>query len=490
MIDVEKCHDELVTSGDPFPGFDEASIKDFKLGKSEDKFIIPLYEDNELLMVKAYRPGKVPKYLFLEAEGAKTTKGRFLWGMSTIPQSDRILIVAGEKDRITAIQNGYTAVCSTTGEQSWDESWGRLFKGKEVAIVYDNDSAGNSGSSKVAQNVSRYTKSCRIIDLSPVCTGPGEDLQDFFVTYQRTPEDLDELYNQSEVYINTRSELSIDQLKVKVIIGSVYDHIVSLSGTETLTGISSGFHELDSITSGFQKSDLIVLAARPSMGKTSYMLNLAYNISLNNIPVGIFSLEMSSRQIGLKLLSLKSEIPLQFLKSNSLQDEEREELPLHVMEMQELPLFIDDESLLSLDRFKEKADMMIDEGRCKVLILDYLQLMHTGKEGRFQEIGNIMREMKAYCKESGVILILLSQVSRAVDGRNDKRPHLSDLRESGDVEQTADIVMFMHRPDYYEDIESLTNISPTQVIIKKHRNGPLGELKYEFNKEISLFKEE
>lgn len=263
-----------------------------------------------------------------------------------------------------------------------------------------------------------------------------------------------------------------------------------------LTGIPTGFRELDNFTSGWQSSDLIIIAARPGMGKTAFTLALARNAAMDhNRPVAFFSLEMSNIQLTQRLISMESEISGSKLRNGRLEDNEWQTLHSTIERMSEVPIFIDDTPAINIFELRAKSRRLKMQHDIQLIIIDYLQLMSGGvdnKRGnREQEISNISRSLKALAKELDVPVIALSQLSRAVETRGGaKRPQLSDLRESGAIEQDADIVTFIYRPDYYEledDINTPKGVS--EIILAKHRNGATGTVQLKFVAQFAKFTE-
>ena len=255
------------------------------------------------------------------------------------------------------------------------------------------------------------------------------------------------------------------------------------SRAEGMSGLASGFRELDNITSGWQKSDLIILAARPAMGKTAFALSMAKNIAVNNQkPVALFSLEMSNVQLVNRLISSVCEIPGNKLRDGRLAPYEWSILDSKINALQSAPMFLDDTPSLSITEFRTKAIRLKQEHNVELIIIDYLQLMST-----------ISRNLKGIAKELDIPIIALSQLNRGVEGREGyegKRPQLSDLRESGAIEQDADIVCFIHRPEYYKIYEDnnhndLHGIA--EIIIAKHRNGGVGDVRLSFRSDLALF---
>jgi len=258
-----------------------------------------------------------------------------------------------------------------------------------------------------------------------------------------------------------------------------------------LRGVPTGFKDLDNLLAGFQKSDLVILAARPSMGKTALALNLGLHVSAREkIPVGIFSLEMSRDQLVDRLLTCETGIDSWRLRTGNLREDDFSKINYAMGVLSEAPLYIDDSPLLSVMDVRAKARRLQAEKGLGLLIIDYLQLMESshkggGEQNRVQEVSDISRGLKALARELNIPVIALSQLSRAVELRTPKIPMLSDLRESGSIEQDADVVMFIYREDYYEPETEKKGI--TSVLIKKHRNGPVGDVDLFFHPEFGRF---
>lgn len=254
-----------------------------------------------------------------------------------------------------------------------------------------------------------------------------------------------------------------------------------------LVGLPTGFHDLDRMTAGLQKSDLIIVAARPSMGKTMLCLNLARYVALHDrTPVAIFSLEMSREQLALRLLSAEAELPSQRLRTGEMDDNMWAIVSHALGRLGEAPIFIDDTPGISALELRAKARQMKAQHNIGLVIIDYMQLMSGRRsENRQQEISDISRSLKALARELDVPVMALSQLSRAVESRQDKRPMLSDLRESGAIEQDADIVAFLYREDYY--MKDAENPDITELIVAKQRNGPTGTVNLLFKKDIGKF---
>ncbi len=264
-----------------------------------------------------------------------------------------------------------------------------------------------------------------------------------------------------------------------------------------VNGVPSGFTELDKLTSGWQPGDLLILAARPGMGKTAFVLSVARNTSVQfGLPTAVFSLEMSSLQLVTRLIVSETHLSAEKLKKGALKDHEWEQLNSKVSKLSEAPLFIDDTPALSIFELRAKARRLKAQHDIKIIIIDYLQLMTAGGEGngnREQEISFISRSLKSIAKELGVPVIALSQLSRQVETRGgDKRPQLSDLRESGAIEQDADMVMFLYRPEYYkltEDENGNSLLGIGEVIVAKHRNGALKNIPLRFIDTLAKFED-
>ncbi len=275
--------------------------------------------------------------------------------------------------------------------------------------------------------------------------------------------------------------------------------IVQIESAKTqdgnIVGTPSGFTALDKMTSGWQPSDLIILAARPAMGKTAFALTLGRNAAVSfKKAVAIFSLEMSSLQLVTRLISAESEISAGKLKNGNLRYDELAQIHTKIGGLTEAPIFIDDTPAISVFELRAKARRLKAQHDIQLLVVDYLQLMTAGGEGkgnREQEISTISRSLKSIAKELNIPVIALSQLSRAVESRGgDRRPQLSDLRESGSIEQDADMVLFINRPEYYgltEDEAGNSTLGVANIIIAKHRNGSVGDVQLKFTAELAKF---
>ncbi|MDZ4822025.1 MAG: replicative DNA helicase [Flavobacteriales bacterium] len=285
--------------------------------------------------------------------------------------------------------------------------------------------------------------------------------------------------------------------KMNVLIKTALDNIeAARKNVDGVSGVPSGFTEIDRVTSGWQRSDMIVIAARPGMGKTAFVLSMARNMAVEfQIPVAIFSLEMSSVQLVQRLIASETEIDAEKLRKGNLADYEYQQLHQRISRIAEAPIFIDDTPALSVFELRAKCRRLKAQHGIQCIVVDYLQLMTVGGDNRSgnreQEIASISRSLKNIAKELDVPVIALSQLSRQVETRGgDKRPLLSDLRESGSIEQDADIVGFIYRPEYYGILEDSEG-NPTQglgeIIIAKHRNGALKDIKLKFISRLAKF---
>jgi len=323
--------------------------------------------------------------------------------------------------------------------------------------------------------------------------------------------DVKDLMQEAESGLFELSQQSLkkDVVQINPIIDEALSRIRAASQrTDGLSGLPTGFAELDKMTSGWQKSDLIILAARPAMGKTAFVLSMAKNMAVDHgIAVGVFSLEMSNVQLVNRLIVNTCSLQGEKIKNGRLTPEEWQLLDQQLKELYDAPIFIDDTPSLSVFEFSTKARRLVKEHDVKILMIDYLQLMNAsgGKFGnREQEVSTVSRALKALAKELDIPIIALSQVNRASANRTGntnspnsasdaKRPQLSDLRESGAIEQDADIVCFIHRPEYYkilEDGEGNSLVGKAELIIAKHRNGSTGDIRLCFDKEFARFRDD
>lgn len=310
--------------------------------------------------------------------------------------------------------------------------------------------------------------------------------------YQDT-ESLDNLLDNTEkqIFDVVQNRSTSDFVPIKQVALETLESIQSAArSVGAVTGISTGFYDLDARTAGLQKSDLILIAARPSMGKTAFVLNIAENVAIkNNISTAIFSLEMSRVQLAKRLISMNSKVDSQHIRVGNLADDEWGKLTESTILLGESALVIDDTPGISIAQLRSKCRKLKIENNLGLVIIDYLQLMSGSggrkNESRQQEISDISRSLKALAREIDCPVIALSQLSRAVESREDKRPMLSDLRESGAIEQDADVVMFIYRDEYYHKDSEDKGV--TEIIIGKQRNGPTCTIKLKWLAEFTKF---
>ncbi|MBR4483679.1 MAG: replicative DNA helicase [Erysipelotrichaceae bacterium] len=305
---------------------------------------------------------------------------------------------------------------------------------------------------------------------------------------------IDEMLENVERKVTevTRSKTSADFKTGEEIFDATIKHIQAIQEAGTaITGVKTKFRDLDSKTAGFQKGDLIIVAARPSMGKTALALNLAMN-SAEITPgcVAIFSLEMPAEQVATRILAANSGVEIQKLRTGQLNDEDWSKVNEATQRLKQMNFFIDDTPGIKVSEMYAKARKLAQDEGLYMIVVDYIQLIQaTGKsDSRQQEVSEISRRLKAMARELNVPLIALSQLSRSVEARQDKRPMLSDLRESGALEQDADLVLFLYRDAYYNrDENDNSNREDVELLIAKHRNGPTGKVLLAFQKEINAF---
>ena len=318
-------------------------------------------------------------------------------------------------------------------------------------------------------------------------------------------QDIDELMQTAEgrLFELSKTNMRKDFTQINPVLDEAYQMVQKASArTDGLSGLGSGFDELDSITSGWQNSDLVIIAARPAMGKTAFVLSMACNMSVRQrIPVAMFSLEMSNVQLVNRLISNVCQIAGSKIRSGQLADYEWKQFDLNIKELYDAPFYIDDTPSLSVFELRTKARRLVRDYGVKIIIIDYLQLMNASGmsyNSRQEEVSTISRSLKGLAKELNIPIIALSQLNRSVETRvgtnpdspDTKRPQLSDLRESGAIEQDADMVCFIHRPEYYKiykDQHGNDLHGIAEIIIAKHRNGAIGDIKLRFVGEYARF---
>jgi replicative DNA helicase len=306
---------------------------------------------------------------------------------------------------------------------------------------------------------------------------------------------LRELVEAAETSLFQVSQQHVKQsiVSIETILAASFDRLDDLHRDKNkIRGVQTGFKDMDDVLAGLQRSDLFILAARPSMGKTAFALNLAHNVAtMAKEPVLLFSLEMSKEQLVDRLLSMESGVDAWALRTGNLTDTDFEKIGNAMGTLSEAPIYIDDTPGITVSDLRTKARREAHQHKLGLIIVDYLQLMSGGSkfgggENRTQEISEISRGLKGIARELDVPLIALSQLSRSVENRNPQIPQLADLRESGSIEQDADVVAFIYREEYYNPESSKKGI--TEILIKKHRNGPTGDISLFFDKERQRFR--
>ncbi|MDR1809946.1 MAG: replicative DNA helicase [Prevotella sp.] len=317
--------------------------------------------------------------------------------------------------------------------------------------------------------------------------------------------DVDDLLEEAEKKLFEISQRNVkkDVTQIDPVIKEAFELLNEAASRQGgLSGLPSGFTKLDKITSGWQKSDLVIIAARPGMGKTAFVLSMAKNIVINyKKPIALFSLEMSNVQLVNRLIMNVCEIEGNKIKSGQLAPYEWEQLDYKIKDLEGAPLYVDDTPSLSITELRTKARRLKEVHKVEMIIIDYLQLMNAGgmlkyNSNREQEVSTISRSLKGLAKELNIPIIALSQLNRSVEsrqGNEGKRPQLSDLRESGAIEQDADMVCFIHRPEKLgltEDAQGASTVGRAEIIIAKHRNGEVGSVWLRYRGEITRFQNE
>jgi replicative DNA helicase len=305
-------------------------------------------------------------------------------------------------------------------------------------------------------------------------------------------------FSEKQLFDIATGNIKKESLPISTLITEAIKRIEEAGKREdNLSGVPSGFTKLDRVTSGWQRSDLVIIAARPSMGKTAFVLSMSRNMALDHKrPIAIFSLEMASVQLVNRLIVSETELPSERIRNGKLSPEEWKQLDSKIRDLVSAPLYIDDTPAISIYELRAKCRRLKMQHDIQLIVIDYLQLMTApvdNKGSREQEVSNISRSLKALAKELDVPVIALSQLNRSVETRSgNKRPQLSDLRESGAIEQDADIVIFIHRPEKYglfEDIDGNSTKGIAEIIIAKHRNGATSDLQLRFREDLAKFED-
>ncbi len=304
-------------------------------------------------------------------------------------------------------------------------------------------------------------------------------------------------FSEGELFNVAQGNIKKEAAKMSSLLKEAIQQIEEASKREDgLVGVPAGFTALDRMTNGWQPANLIILAARPAMGKTAFVLSMARNMAVDHKKgVAIFSLEMSSIELVNRLISSEAELPSSKIRTGQLNEEEWQQLEYRARRLEDAPIFIDDTPAISIFELRAKCRRLKRQHDIDIVVIDYLQLM-TGppesKGNREQEVSSISRALKGIAKELNIPIICLSQLNRSVESRPDKRPQLSDLRESGAIEQDADIVSFIHRPEYYgftEDENQMSLRGVAEIILAKHRAGSIGDIRLRFQAEFTKFVE-
>jgi replicative DNA helicase len=353
--------------------------------------------------------------------------------------------------------------------------------------------------SKISQNISSAANieyHAKIILEKEILRGLISSSHEIARAAYEGTEDAFDLLDQAErrIFEITESHLKKSFAGMDRAVRDALEYIEAIHSKSNIKfSVPTGFYELDELLGGFQKSDLIIIAARPSMGKTALALTLARNAAIDHkIPVGIFSLEMSTMQLIIRMLCAEGRLNAHLVRTGKLPHEEGVKLSKNAHKLIDAPVFVDDTPAQSVLEIRAKARRLKAEKNIGMIIIDYLQLMQgpAKAESREREISHISRSLKSLAKELNIPVIALAQMNRAVEARTDKRPQLSDLRESGSIEQDADVVTFLYRPEYYgiktdQDGNSLEGVA--EIIVGKQRNGPTGEVRLAFIKEYARF---
>jgi replicative DNA helicase len=342
----------------------------------------------------------------------------------------------------------------------------------------------------VAANIGYYSKIVREKSILRKLIATSTDIAGRCYEQQ---DDIDALLDETEqnIFEISSAKSSQSYYPISTVINDTFKMIEKLSERrELITGVSTGFADFDKMTAGLQPSDLIILAGRPSMGKTALAMNIVQNAAmLAKVPVGVFSLEMSKEQLGMRMLCSISRVDAQNLRTGRVRDNDWPNLARAHGMLSESPIFIDDTPAISILEIRAKARRLKTEHDIGLIVVDYLQLMRgrDSAERREQEISEISRSLKAMAKELQIPVIALSQLNRSLENRPNKRPQLSDLRESGAIEQDADLICFIYRDEVYNKAEDNPNKGIAELIVGKQRNGPTGTVHMAFLNTITTF---
>ncbi len=337
-------------------------------------------------------------------------------------------------------------------------------------------------------NATRYAELVRDKALLRELIGAAHKISD---EAHQHHEDATEILDRAEhLLFNVTDQRISEQIEpIKAYLEEIYRQLESRDGS-FITGVPTGFLELDGYLSGLQKGEMIIVAARPSMGKTAFGLTVAEHVAVNQIPCAFFSMEMSKQAVVQRLLCSRARVDSHRVRRGMVNDQDMVKLNMVVDELHHSPMFVDDTPGMSVLELRAKARRMVMRHDAKVIFIDYLQLMHSPgrSESRQQEVSEISRGLKALARELDIPVVVLAQLNRNPEGRTDNRPRMSDLRESGAIEQDADVIMLLHREEYYKKHDAPDDIRGiAEVIIDKQRNGPTGIVKLHFSQQYTRF---
>jgi len=341
-----------------------------------------------------------------------------------------------------------------------------------------------------AANVVNYAK---IVKEKAILRGLIGSATDIIGSCYETGSDVDVVLDKAEhnIFEISQNKVRRSFYPIREIVKDTFKSIEALyTSKELITGVATGFDRIDDLTSGLQKSDLIIIAGRPSMGKTAFALNIAQFASMENkLPVAIFSLEMSKEQLAFRLLASEAKVDSQKMRKGHLGETDWPKLTTAAGRLSEAPLFIDDTAAITVLEMKAKSRRMAAESGLGLIVVDYIQLMRAGgyRDNREQEISEISRSLKALAKELKVPVIALSQLNRQVESRTSRRPQMADLRESGAIEQDADVIAFIYRDEVYNKSDDNPEKGTAEIIIAKQRNGPTDTVKLAFLEKFTSF---
>ncbi|KQC08883.1 MAG: replicative DNA helicase [Smithella sp. SDB] len=341
-----------------------------------------------------------------------------------------------------------------------------------------------------AANVANYS---RIVKEKAILRGLIGSATEIIESCFETGSDVDQVLDKAEhrIFEISENKVRTSFFPIRDIVKDSFRSIEDLySRKELITGVPTGFEKIDDLTAGLQKSELIIIAGRPSMGKTAFALNIALNAAMKEqIPVAVFSLEMSKEQLAFRLLSSEAKVDAQRLRKGFLGETDWPKLTTAAGRLSDAPLFIDDTPAITVLEMKAKSRRLKADTGLGLIVVDYIQLMRSGsyRESREQEISEISRSLKALAKELKVPVVALSQLNRKVEDRTNRRPQMADLRESGAIEQDADVIAFIYRDEVYDRSDDNINKGIAEIIVAKQRNGPTDTVKLAFVDKYTSF---